>query len=304
MHIRLRPKVWDEVIGQDHIVRGLENIELSGRAILLEGEKGTGKTTIGLILADLFADSKENIKHVNCGHTSTVAEMREYVNGFSKSSIFGKRKCYVFDEPQLLSHKAVNELLIPFENLPKNVLVIMCSALSEKIEPMLLDRMIRFRTKMLDDKTSLKFLNSICKKEEIKLSKYVKTLIVEKCEGVPRKILTALPKIIGADDSDVEYLLELNILDEDEDVLILFKLLLAKKSWDEVKGYLNTLLKNKQPEAIRMGLLSLIGYNLSSNFSRGPGHQRFLCDSFDMLSNFVIPEKANLIVNINKITRL
>jgi len=300
MHIKYRPTKWDDLIGQDHIIQGLKGINLSGRLVFLTGEPGTGKSTVGHLLANDFVDFKENISHINCVQTSKVEEMREYVNNFSKSTIFGKKKCFIFDEPQRLSDKAVDTLLIPSENLSDNVLIIMCSAKPEKIEPMLSDRALRFRTKVLDNRKSLKFINDICKKEGIKLSKYTKALIVEKSGGIPRKILTAIPKVANVEDEeDIKYLLEVNAIDEDGDVLLLFKMLLAKKSWREIKGYLNKLLKKKPPENIRVGLMNLIGHNLLSDYT---GDREFLNNSFDYLSKNNFPEKAGLAVALSKIT--
>ena len=302
MHIKHRPICWDDVIGQEHIIERLKSTNLQGRAILLSGVRGTGKTTLALILANQFTCGiKEAMAHVNCGHTSTVSEMRDYVDDFRRSNIFGSKKAYIFDEPQLLSNKAINEFLIPFENLPKNVMVIMCSSKSENIEPMLLDRMVRFKTKTLDESTSMRFLNNICKKEGIVLSKYIKTQIVTKCDGIPRKILTSIPLVIDAKESDIEYLLELNAIGEEEDVLVLAKMIVGKKPWKEIKGYLTNLLKVKSPDNIRSAIMNIIAYRLTSDFlSNVDVEGKKLVDIFDAFNTSTFLDKAGLIVGVFK----
>jgi DNA polymerase III gamma/tau subunit len=292
------PKDYSEIFGQDHIINSLKSIQknysFEGSAIFFEGERGTGKTSLAHILANEFSSSKHNIKHINCGHTSTVAEMRELVNELTNSSLFGTHKTYILDEPQLLSYKAINELLIPIEDLPYRILFIMCSALPEKIEPMLLDRFTRYRTRALDNDTTKTFIKFICKREGLVLDKLKEALIVEKCDGNPRRIVKAIPKIKDVTDiKEVEYLLDISVIDEDEEVLKLFKLILTDVEWKVIAGVLGSLLKIKSPESIRMGMLNLIGSGLLKGF--GYGKEKKLIEMFSTLTLAGgVPEKASL----------
>ena len=298
--MNFRPKKFSEIFGQDHIIKTLKTLTLNGAALFFEGEKGTGKTSLSLILANKFSDSKYNIHHVNCGQTSSVDDMRKLVNDIGKSSIYGLNKTYIIDEPQLLSHKAANDLLIPVENLPKNVLFIACSALSDKIEPMLIDRFIRLKTKPLDKKTSMELLEYVCKKEEIALDKFKKVLITEKCDGNPRLIINSIPEIQYINDKkDIEYLLNLASISDDEDILELYKLLLNKVPWDKVRYSLNELLKSKSPDSIRIGILNLIGNGILKGF--GVGKEREMIHMFNILEKPGIPEKAHIITKIGEI---
>jgi len=296
-----KPTSFDMIFGQDHIIKTLDTLDLHGQAIFFEGERGTGKTSISQILAKKFSNSDHNIRHINCGQTSTVDEMRMLVDDVYSSSIFGKNKVFIIDEPQLLSYKAANDLLIPVEKLPKNVLFIMCSALPEKIEPMLVDRFIRYKTRLLDNKTSMKFLEFVCNRNSITLDKFKKVLIVEKCDGNPRRIVKAIPKIINVSDvKDIEYLLDLNSIAEDEDILILFKMILGKVSWDKIRQVLINLLKSKSPDAIRIGILNLVGNGLLKGF--GAGKEKNLIKMYNILKNATeVPEKATLINAIGEI---
>lgn len=294
------PEKFDMIFGQDHIISTLKSLSLGGKAIFLEGEKGTGKTSLSLILANKFSDSRYNINHINCGQTSSVEDMRNLVNDINKSSIYGLNKTYIIDEPQLLSYKAANDLLIPVENLPKNVLFIACSALSSKIEPMLIDRFIVFRTKSLDRKTSMNFIEFLCERDNLQLDKFKKVLIAEKCDGNPRKIVNAIPKIININDKkDIEYLLDVHSISDDEDILQLFKLILGNANWDKVRHSLIELLKTKSPDSIRMGILNLVGNGLLRGF--GAGKETKLIHMFNILERPGIPEKAHLVSKIGEI---
>ena len=288
-----KPDSYKEIYGQDHIVKTLENMDFGGKSIFLEGYRGTGKTSIAKIIANQFSDSVHNIHHINCGEKVGKDRVVEYIKEFNDSSIFGKNKCYIFDEPQELHHTAMNALLVPTENLRKNVLVILCSMEPEKVRKALSDRFIIFKTRPLDDKTAMDFLNYVCNKAQMYLDKFKKVMIIKKCDGNPRLIVNAIPKIVHIDDKKViEYLLNIHsIVEEDDDVLLLFKTLLSKKSWAESRGLLNKLLKKKTASSIRVGLMNLAGGGLLKGF----GDEKRLVQIYNILKDARdIPEKASL----------
>lgn len=290
-----KPVSLSEIFGQDHIIATLLSMDYQGQSIFFEGWMGTGKTSMAHIIAKQFASSKENVWHINCGEVSKVEEMRRFIKDFYKSSIFGKNKVYIFDEPQLLSTKAMNALLVPADELPKNLMVILCSAEAESVAQMLPERFIRFKTKPLDNKTSKEFLDFLCDREDITLDKLKKALVVEKCDGNPRRIVKAIPKIKDIEDlKDIEYLLDINSIEEDEEILKLFKLILSNAEWRLIRGTLNNLLKAKSPNTIRMGLLNLIGHGLLKGF--GEGKEVFLVNSYNILKKaYEVPERSSLI---------
>jgi len=293
------PKDLSEIFGQDHIVSTLKDMDLGGQAIFFEGWMGTGKTSMAHILAKTFAKSIHCIKHINCGEYSKVEEMREIVKGFKESNLFGLNQCYIFDEPQLLSTKAMNCMLVPTDKLPKHLLIILCSAEPQAVAKMLPERFIRFKTRPLSAETSGKFLTHVCQQNNITLDKIKRALIIDKCEGNPRKIIKAIPKIKNIEDlKDIEYLLDMNAFDEDEDILKFFKTILAKQvGYNQKMNILGKLLKVKTPNAIRIGILNLIGNGLLRGY--GGGQEKLLIEAYKILKNaYEIPEQASLVTAI------
>lgn len=313
MHIKYKARSWDDIYGQDHIKKFLDNYDLAGKSILLEGKPGTGKTRIAEIVASDFASHPENIIYRNCSDLGKQ-DVKDLFKELPRSSIFGKNKVLILDEPQELPHAARQNTLTPLENLSKNVLLIACSAFPEKIAKagkregenyegqMVLDRFIRLKTKPLDKTTSINFLNSILKKEGLDIPKPFKALIVKKCEGIPRKILHAIPKIASASsEEEVEFLLDVGNIDEPADVLELFKILKSgRASWETVRTKLKTLLMDNDPAAIKIALMSIMAGSILSPYYDAKSDKGLLSEvlrSMSEISSGV--DRTDLIAAIN-----
>ena len=303
MHIKYKATSWDDIIGNSIIKKSIQNLNLGGRAILLEGEKGCGKSVMARIIAKDFGASEHSIRMINSVQTSKVEEMRETLDILLTPSIFKEdKKVLIIDEPQELSHKAQEALLIPLENLPINILVITCSALSEKIEEMLLERFTRFRVRPLSNEESNTLICTIVKKEDIKLPKLIKQLLIEKSDGNPRRILINLTKLKDVkSEEEAKYLLDLSAFEESSEILELFRLLISNVSWNIIRKKLNELFKTENPEGVRVGLLNLTSGRLMSDFFNDVNEGKKLILMYKYLleaNNF--PEKANLIIAIYK----
>jgi len=298
MHIKYRPKDWSGIIGNKTIVKVLSQ-KKDSRPVLLIGERGAGKTTIAHILARQFGAPLENVMVRNCVNESGIAEARELLTALKRSSLFGDKKVLILDEAHHLSSKALNNFLVPLDGedsdrLPDNILVIACTTEPDKIPSVLLDRFLTFRVKNLTYEESLSLINFVSEKEEIKLTKWLKVLLIEKMEGNPRRLLTGLAKVRYCESEDeANELLELVKLDEDSDILDLFKIY-RSGSMPGVKEALNKLLKDKTPSSVRVGLMNIISGYLISKWSKPD--DTAVCDLYKRLKEAEgYPEKANLI---------
>ena len=277
MHLKYRPKTFEELFGHSAVKKALSESKLD-RPILLIGLSGIGKTTIAYILANRFGCNEEGIIHHNCFHFSGIDRVREVVNDLNRSSLFSDKKVLILDEIHGLSAQAQQELLIPLENLSENVLVIACTTTIDKVKDTLVSRFISYNLLPLTRDEIAALLKYVTTEEGIHLTKPVKSLLLKHSEGIPRRLLTGLTKIKGLDDLDeIEYILQKNILEEEGDVYEFFKALMSGLSWSIISKKLSTLLKSNTPESIRVSLVNLIGSRILYSKDRIKDEKAIIC---------------------------
>ena len=301
--IKYRPSILDEIIGNVAIKKVLRTMVESKKFshVLLEGPTGSGKTTIARILATEFG--AQSVDEINCVHFSGIGDMREKIDSLQKTS-FLKKRVLILDEIHRLSAQSQDVLLKPLEGgIASDVLVISCTTSTERLTPALLDRFKRLKVTPLSDKEAVQLIERIEKSEGLQVPKWKKALIVDKCGGIPRRILSGLEKVVWIDDEkEVIFLLDLNELDgENEDVLDLFKHFLSQSSWDKIKEIIRKLLKSLSIESIRVGLLNIVAARLMSDYGTLEEKERLVKAYGILLPPMNFPEKATLVFNLFKI---
>lgn len=265
-----------------------------------------GKTTFAYIVAKEWGANELTINEVNCVYYSKVEDMRKLIETTKKSSLFGKKRVLILNEIHKLSDHAEQIFLVELEEngFSDDVLVLACTTSPEEIKSSaLLSRFIRYRVQTLTNDESLELINHVCKSEGITLSKSIKAILIDKSMGIPRLILTGLPKIVNAkSDKEVKYLLEVNATSSevDADTMHLFNIILKSKTWYEIIPVLKNLSYKKDPNSTRIGLLNLISGMLTSDFFDGDMDRGIqLLKTFDYLKSMDgVPARANLIASV------
>ena len=160
-----RPAVWDEVVGQDHIVQTLRNAIITDRvahAYLFAGPKGTGKTTSARLLAkavNCLDENKENkpcnkcenclsvnegrfldLIEIDAASNTSVDDVRELRDKINFAPSQGKFKIYIIDEVHMLSTSAFNALLKTLEEPPPHTLFLLLAHDVKQLLPTIVSR--------------------------------------------------------------------------------------------------------------------------------------------------------------------
>ncbi|MBQ9730297.1 MAG: DNA polymerase III subunit gamma/tau, partial [Clostridia bacterium] len=168
-----RPKNFQEVVRQEHIVTILKNqIQTNriGHAYLFCGLRGTGKTTVAKIFARavncqtpvngspcgkcavckaLEDEANLDIVEIDAASNNGVEEMRDLREKVQYPPVAGKYKVYIVDEVHMLSQGAVNAVLKTLEEPPKHAVFILATTEVQKIPATILSRCMRFDFKLL-----------------------------------------------------------------------------------------------------------------------------------------------------------
>ena len=207
LYHRWRPQTFDEVVGQTHVTRTLQNAIATGRvshAYLFTGPRGTGKTSVARILAKAVNCLSEDAakpcnqctacQAINEGRAldlieidaasntgvDDVRDMREKI-GFAPNEL--RYKVYIIDEVHMLSTAAFNALLKTLEEPPAHVIFILATTEVHKVLPTILSRCQRFDFRRLSLKEIVGKLNTICAAEGIHIEPAALELIARAATG-------------------------------------------------------------------------------------------------------------------------
>lgn len=218
---KYRPQTFEDVIGQNALVKTLKNAIESGRlhhAYVLQGIRGTGKTTTARLLAKVLncengpsttwekddpqCSAIENGNHVDvlefdaASHTG-VDDIRSLFEGVNYAPVQGNYKVYIIDEVHMLSKQAFNALLKTLEEPPEKVKFIFATTEVNKIPVTVLSRCQRFDLKRISAEDLCGLYTSILDKEEVKYDQAAVMQIAKAADGSARDGLSLLDQAIA-----------------------------------------------------------------------------------------------------------
>ena len=223
---KYRPSHFDELIGQDALVRTLKNAIETGRiahAYMLTGVRGVGKTTTARIIAKalnyqgpdgqagptigptddcetcqaITKDRHPDVMEMDAASRTGVDDIREILDGVRYAPVSARYKVYIIDEVHMLSKQAFNALLKTLEEPPPHVIFIFATTEIRKVPVTVLSRCQRFDLKRVDVSTLKDFYGTICDKEGVKVHEGALTLIAQAADGSVRDGLSLLDQAIA-----------------------------------------------------------------------------------------------------------
>lgn len=221
LYRKWRPKLFSDVVGQDHVTKTLQNeIKLNriGHAYLFIGSRGTGKTSCAKIFAKAV-NCLENVDGNPCGQceicdeiekskvmdiveldaasNNGVNDIREICDSANFTPAKAKFRVYIIDEVHMLSQGAFNALLKTLEEPPSHVIFILATTEAHKIPATILSRCQRFEFNKIKSEDIKNRLLYIAEKENIELSEKAASIIARLSDGAMRDALTILDKCMG-----------------------------------------------------------------------------------------------------------
>ncbi len=259
---KYRPKTFDDVLGQDHVVRTLRNAIAQKRlahAYLFVGPRGTGKTSTARILAkalnctggpkadfdpeeDVCIEISEgrslDVLEIDGASNNGVEQVRDLRESVRFAPARGQFKIFYIDEVHMLSNAAFNALLKTLEEPPPHVKFIFATTEANKILPTILSRCQRFDLRPIPTETIAQHLLHIASLEGITLEETAAWAIAKGADGGMRDAQSMLDQLVSFCGNSIH---EANVLD-----------VFGFTSREKVASLTQTLLARDNPAALSL----------------------------------------------------
>lgn len=228
LYRKFRPQTFNDLKGQDVIVKTLENAVSTnkiGHAYVFSGPRGTGKTSLAKIFAKAVnctnlingnpcnecescinanSSSPSDIIEIDGASNNGVEEIRDLRDKVKYLPNIGKYKVYIIDEVHMLTTGAFNALLKTLEEPPKHVIFILATTEVHKIPSTILSRCQRFDFKNIDIKSIVERLNYVVENEKISITNDAINMIALNAEGGLRDALSLLDQAVSFKDGEIK----------------------------------------------------------------------------------------------------
>lgn len=233
---KFRPKIFDDVLGQEHVTRTLKNQILSdniAHAYLFSGIRGTGKTSTAKIFSravnclnnhdgnpcnqceicrSILDETNMDVIEMDAASNNGVEDIRELRDKVKFLPVKSRYKVYIIDEVHMLSKGAFNALLKTLEEPPEHLLFILATTEPQKIPATILSRCQRFDLKRINSGVIVESMKNICDEIGIGYEEKALKLIAANSEGAMRDAQSILDRCLAFNDDKIDYDTVINLL--------------------------------------------------------------------------------------------
>ncbi len=222
-----RPEVFEDIIGQKHIVKILQNQIRTGtvsQAYLFSGTHGTGKTSTARILAKAVnctgtadeppcgrCDNCEAIREgrfvdvieLDAASNNGVEDLRAIIEMVKYPPTIGKYKVYIIDEVHMLTQQAENAFLKTLEEPPEHAIFILATTDPQKVRQTIRSRCMQLNFRRVTEDELIAGMDRICSKRGISATKDALSTIASRADGSVRDALSILEQCIASGDREL-----------------------------------------------------------------------------------------------------
>lgn len=293
-----RPDNWDEIVGQDVLVKTLQKeiqTDTVSHAYLFCGPRGTGKTTTAKVFA---IEVNGQVIEMDAASNNGVESIRELRQDVMFLPVDNKTyKVYIIDEVHMLSTGAFNALLKTLEEPPQHIIFVLATTDPQKLPITITSRCERFDLKRITQEDIIKRLDFIAKRENIAVEYEALEYIAKVVDGGMRDAIKLMQKCsslaeIITPQTVVDALGSVNIEHLDK-----MTTLLMSKDAKDVLTYFNNLVK--EGTDVKIFLADLVQY-LTDNMVSKVSENDYDIDEYMNLAD----ELVSLLYNLRNMTQI
>jgi DNA polymerase-3 subunit gamma/tau len=221
LYRRHRPRTFDDVVGQDHVVRTLRNAIEQGKvhhAYLFVGSRGTGKTSMAKILAAslncvngptitpcgtcesclaIASANSLDVIEMDAASNNSVDDIRDLRERVNFAPVSGRHKVYILDEAHMLSTAAWNAFLKTLEEPPPHTIFVLATTEANKVLPTVVDRCHRFDFTRPSVPQIAAVVRRVADSESIEIGDDAAALVARSATGSFRDALGTLEQLVA-----------------------------------------------------------------------------------------------------------
>jgi len=272
LHVKYRPKNWEEVLGNKQTLTTLQGVLKEGKikTFLLYGPTGCGKTTIARLIADTIGCKDIDFQEINAANNRGIDTIREIVGDSRFQAFASEAKVFLLDEADQITGIAAEALLKVIEDTPPDTYFILATSKPEKLTATVKNRCSAFPVHILNNFEIRDLLVKVAGLEGItNVPTNIMQEIARKVDGCPRQALQILAQVCVLNDEQEMLSVIENYSGESKNAMDLCRVLL-NKGWPEVLPVLEKV-QDEDPEGVRR---SVMGYMSKVILSDGDKSKR------------------------------